>query len=317
MKGHDNAQKTPVTEDETTPVTQEETTPEAQETKPAKKGGKILFFVILSVLILTFLVSGGMLLKYYIDSQRSKQTYAQVRDLRGDYTRPPMPTTPDGKFDPEADVLEQKPDLPLTVTVTDPETGKEVQVLRELAEVYKANPDLVGWLTIPGTNIDYPVVQRKESKDHYLYRDFYGKYDAHGCLYVDENCDPKRPSDNVTIYGHRMKDQTMFSHLAKFIQKSFWEENRYLYFDTLDEHHTYEIIYVFTTTASVGEGFLYHQFIDAASAEEFNSFLVSCSRNSLYDTGLSAQYGDKLVTLSTCEYSQENGRLVIVAKRLD
>ena len=109
----------------------------------------------------------------------------------------------------------------------------------------------------------------------------------------------------------------MFSHLAKFIQKSFWQENQYLYFDTLDQHHTYQIIYVFTTTASVGEGFLYHQFINATTQEEFNSFLVSCSRHSLYDTGLTATYGDKLLTLSTCEYSQENGRLVIVAKRLD
>lgn len=274
----------------------------------------ILYIAVIIILIAVFLFSAGALIKYYIESQQSKQTYAGLQSLHGDYTRP-APSLPTAATDPHTQTATE-PTVPL-VTVTDPNTGSQVQILQELSELYLLNTDLVGWLTIPGTNVDYPVVQRPEATDYYLYRDFYGSYDSHGCLYVREVCDVNAPSDNITVYGHRMKDGTMFGHLAKYESREFWQENQYLYFDTLTEHHTYQIIYVFTTTASAGEGFQYHLFVDAADQEEFNGFLVNCARNSLYDTGLTASYGDKLVTLSTCEYTQENGRLVVVAKRID
>ena len=109
----------------------------------------------------------------------------------------------------------------------------------------------------------------------------------------------------------------MFGHLAKYERKEFWQDHQFLYFDTLTEHHTYQIIYVLTTTASMGQGFQYHLFVDAEDREDYNRFLTDCARNSIYDTGLTADYGDKLITLSTCEYTHENGRLVIVAKRID
>lgn len=274
---------------------------------------KILYIAALVILIGIFLFSAGSLIKYYIESLQSKQTYENLQSLRGDYTRPSpvLPTAPNGETQAAT-----APTSPL-VTITDPDTGKEIQVLPEFSELYALNTDLVGWLTIPGTNVDYPVVQRPESVDYYLHRDFYGNYDSRGCLYAREQCDVNTPSDNITIYGHRMKDHTMLGHLAKYESKDFWQEHQYLYFDTLTEHHTYQIIYVFTTTATVGEGFQYHLLVDAADKEEFNGFLVNCARNSLYDTGLTANYGDKLITLSTCEYTQENGRLVVVAKRID
>ena len=279
---------------------------------------KVLYIVTLVILIGVFLFSAGALLKYYIESQHSKQTYQQIQSLRGDYTRP-VPTLPTLSSSPTApgdETQATEPTSPL-VTITDPETGEQIQILPELSELYPLNTDLVGWLTIPGTNVDYPVVQRPESTDYYLHRDFYGNYDSHGCLYVKEQCDVITPSDNITIYGHRMKDHTMLGHLAKYERKDFWQEHQYLFFDTLTEHHTYQIIYVFITTATVGEGFPYHLFVDAEDEAAFDSFLLNCARHSLYDTGLTASYGDKLITLSTCEYTQENGRLVVVAKRID
>ena len=124
------------------------------------------------------------------------------------------------------------------------------------------------------------------------------------------------PSDNLTIYGHRMRDRSMFAQLDLYMDKSFWEENPYIYFDTLKEMHTYKIIAVFTTSGTAGQGFAYHQFVDAKTEEDFDSFVNSVKRLSLYDTGLTAQYGDKLISLSTCEYSINNGRLVVVAKRV-
>lgn len=273
--------------------------------------GRSLYIAAIVLLLAVLLFSAWKLIDYCKKSNDSKQTYQRLQDLRGDYTRPApgLPTIPD----------DESPTEPTTnlVTVTDPESGQPVQLLPEMVELYVLNPDLVGWLTIPGTNVDYPVVQRPEETDYYLYRDFYGKSDAHGCLYAREECDVAAPSDNVTVYGHRMNDQTMFAHVGNYEMKSFWEEHQYLYFDTLTEHHTYQVICVFVTSATYGKGFQYHLFVDAQNEEQFNSFLNSCNACRIYDTGLSAQYGDKLLTLSTCEYGQENGRLVVVAKRID
>ena len=275
---------------------------------------RIIYTVVLVLLIGVFLFSAGSLAIYYWESAQSQQTYNQLQDLKGDYTRPPLQTEP---ADPNAEetVTPAEPVNPY-VTVTDPETGKEVELLPQFAELYQLNNDLVGWISVPGTNVDYPVVQRKDTIDYYLRRDYYGKYDSHGCIYVREVCDVNQPSDNVTIYGHRMKDNTMFGQLAKYEKKEFWQEHQFIYFDTLTEFHTYQIISVFTTTASVGEGFQYHLYVDALAPEDLTEFLANCKANALYDTGLTAEYGDKLLTLSTCEYTHSNGRLVVVAKRI-
>ena len=286
---------------------------QAKKKRPVK-ASRVIYIAVLVLLIGVFLFSAGYLAVYYWHSHQSQGTYNELQALKGDYTRPPLNVTP---VDPSGDSAAPttEPHNPY-VTVTDPETGKEVELLPQFAELYQLNNDLVGWITVPGTNIDYPVVQRKETVDYYLRRDYHGKYDSHGCIYVREACDVNAPSDNITIYGHRMKDNTMFGHLAKYEKKSFWEENQFIYFDTLTEFHTYQIISVFTTTASVGEGFQYHTFVDAASPEDMTKYMNSCKANALYDTGLTAEYGDKLITLSTCEYTHENGRLVIVAKRI-
>ena len=108
----------------------------------------------------------------------------------------------------------------------------------------------------------------------------------------------------------------MFAQLDKYRDPQFRQENPYIYFDTLTRLQTYEVMAVFVTTASQGEGFQYHAFVDAQSEEEFADFVAQCKALSLYDTGIDAQYGDKLLCLSTCEYSRTNGRLVVVAKQI-
>ena len=290
---------------------------EEKASKQKKHASKVIYTMTLLVLIGIFVVSAGMLVKYYIESQQSQQTYSDIKDLRGDATRP-LPTAPrqTEASRPSETSEPTEPTLPL-VTVTHPKTGEEVRLLPEFAELYLQNPDLVGWITVPDTRVDYPVVQRPKELDYYLYRDFYGKRDSHGCIYVREACDVFAPSDNVTMYGHRMNDKTMFAELVKLQKKEYVQENPYIYFDTLTEYHTYQIAYVLTTSASVGSGFAYHELVNADNEAEFNEFLANCRRYSLFDTGVEVHYGDKLITLSTCEYTHENGRLVVVAKRID
>lgn len=269
---------------------------------------KWIYNALIVVFAAVFLVSGGMLVKYFIDGNQQKELYDDLSSSKPSVT--PRPTISD---EPDATEEVTPPQL---VEVTDPETGKTVSVLPEFADLYVKNNDIVGWLTIPGTNIDYPVMQTHDDPDYYLLRNFEKKDSKRGCLYTWPVCDVFTPSDNITIYGHHMRDGSMFTQLKHYRKADFRNENPYIFFDTLTELHTYEIIAVFVTTASVGEGFSYHAFVDAENEKEFNDFVAKCQKLALYDTGVSAEYGDKLICLSTCEYTRVNGRLVVVAKRI-
>jgi sortase B len=203
------------------------------------------------------------------------------------------------------------------VEATHPETGEIRMVLPEFKELFELNGDIVGWMSIPGTKIDYPVMQTPDDAEYYLDRNFDKKSSQRGCLFVHGDADVFAPSDNVTVFGHHMRDGSMFAQLDKYKKKSFWEANRYVYFDTLTERNTYEIVMVFRATVTGKKGFLYHEYIDFADAESFDAFLDKCHSLAMYETGVEAAYGDKLLCLSTCEYSQQDGRLVVVAKRIE
>lgn len=264
--------------------------------------GLIIFFAFV------FVISAGILAWYYIDAAIQQGRYNELSSMKENMT--PRPTLPqDGETIPEA----TEPNL---VSVINPITGKATQVLPEFASLYAENPDIVGWLTIPGTDIDYPVMQSPDRPDYYLHRDFDGQKHSAGCLYADEPCDILTPSDNVIIYGHRMKNGSMFARLDKYMDAGYCKNNPYIHFDTLQELHTYEVVAVFLTSSSVGNGFPYHEFVNAADDAKFDAYVARCKKLALFDTGVDASYGDKLITLSTCEYSQTNGRLVVVAKRI-
>lgn len=281
-----------------------------------------VFNLLIVVFCCIFLVSVWYLGSYLWESYTQKNKYDELASLVGQVqtTRPlPVETTQPAAPEPGGQKKPEETRVPteLLVEVEDPDTGETVQVLREYAEVYRANNDLVGWLQIPGTDISYPVMQTPDWPDYYLHRDFYREYSNHGCLYAREACDVNAPSDNITIYGHRMRDGSMLAGLGAYTEKEYWQQHRYIYFDTLTEYHAYEIVAVFLTTATVDKGFRYHTFVNAADAAAFDDFIAKCKSLALYDTGVTATYGNKLITLSTCEYSQENGRLVVVAKRIN
>ena len=196
--------------------------------------------------------------------------------------------------------------------------SKDKTVLPELAGLYLKNSDLVGWISVEDTNINYPVMQSKDNPDFYLKHYFDKGYSDYGCPYVQENCDVQKPSDNIIIYGHHMKNGSMFCDLEKFKSKDFWQEHKTVTFHTLTEKNEYEIVAVFKTVVYTdsADSFKYYHFVNAETPEDFSAFIEKCKELSFYDTGVSAEYGDKLITLSTCEYSRSNGRLVVVAKKI-
>ena len=180
------------------------------------------------------------------------------------------------------------------------------------------NADMIGWIQIEGTSIDYPVMQTPADPHYYLKHDFEKNYTDYGCPFMQADCDSLAPSDNLIIYGHNMKDGSMFADLAKYRSKDFWQAHKTVWFDTELGSSAYEIFAVIHTTvqADDADAFPFYRFVDAASPEEFADYVSACKAQALYDTGNSAQYGDKLLTLSTCDNITDNGRLLVIAKRI-
>ena len=183
------------------------------------------------------------------------------------------------------------------------------------AALYQQNKDFVGWISIPYTRIDYPVVQSKSNPDYYLNHNFNKEYSRFGVPFVQENCDMET-SDNIIIYGHNMRNKTMFNDLVRYEDRDFYTEHKLIYFDTLNSESVFEIIAVYKTVANSGSGFAFNDFVEMSDEKEFGMFIDKCKSLALYETGLSAECGDKLLTLCTCEYSRNNGRLVVLAKKV-
>lgn len=184
-----------------------------------------------------------------------------------------------------------------------------------LLALHGENPDCIAWIQIEGTAVDYPVMYRPQEKNYYLHRDFYGNYAASGTLYLSEICDPET-SDNQIIYGHHMNSGTMFAALDQYKSREFYEEHPIITYRTLHGDEEYEIIAAFALPVGTGTDFSYYAFSDAESAAEYGAYVSECKERSYYDTGKTAEYGERLLTLSTCEYSHKNGRMVVVAKLL-
>ncbi len=256
--------------------------------------------ILISILLLVAVASIGYYVKYYSDAKKVQEQSDEFSELK------------DAKF---ADVLKNvepvvKKDYDESVVIPD--------ILDEYKALFNKNKSLIGWIEIADTIIDYPVMQTKDN-EYYLKHDFNQKNDANGCIFLDCNCDVILGNDNWILYGHHMKNGKMFSSLIKYADMDYYEKHKYIRFDTIYEKGTYEVMYAFRSRIyNTNEiTFKYYQFIDANSSEEFDSYMEEMEKMSLIDTGVSATYGDKLLTLSTCDYQEENGRFVVVAKRID
>lgn len=249
-----------------------------------------------------FLFSGVMLWQDYRDQRESTEVFDSVANLIAVETQP--------STEPHVEDAGTGPMEP--AESTEP-IAEEMTAYEKYAAVYAQNDDFVGWLFIEGTNINYPVMQTVEEPNYYLKRGFDRAYSDYGVPYVQENC-ALGISDNIVIYGHNMSNGSMFADLCKYEDESFFRDHPIIRFDTLSGYGKYEIVAVFKTVAYSQEGFKYYHFVNAESAADFDAFLAQCRELELYDTGVSAEYGDQLITLSTCEYSRKNGRMVVVAK---
>ena len=190
-------------------------------------------------------------------------------------------------------------------------------VMPKYQTLHERNSDMAGWLTIPGTNVDYPVMYLEDDNDFYLSHNFDKEYDINGLLVLDKRCNSDASGLNVLIHGHNMDNGDMFGNLDLYKNYDYYKEHSTMEFNSLYETGVYDIIAVFVSSvynSNVGE-FAYYDYINIETENDYNTYVQTAKENSLYDTGLSAEYGDELITLSTCEYSRPNGRLVILGRR--
>ncbi len=195
------------------------------------------------------------------------------------------------------------------------EARAENGMLAGYYELYQKNSHIVGWLKIDGTKVDYPVV-KGDNNEFYLHKNFDREYQYCGIPFMDYQCDADKPSDNVVIYAHNMKDGSMFAALLKYADRNFLNEHKIITFDTLYERGKYEIVYVLRVRPDKKDYVNYCEFIDAGNTEEFDDFIAKAGKAALYaDTENTPVYGDKLLTLSTCSYNASNERFVVIAKK--
>lgn len=189
-------------------------------------------------------------------------------------------------------------------------------MLPEFQKLYQRNSDIIGWLKIDGTHIDYPIMQSKQDPHYYLKHDFDQKENINGLPFLDEYSDIV-DSNILLIHGHHMKSGSMFADLEKYKKERFYKEHATFQFSTLYEQEEYEIVAVILSKvySQTEDVFKYYHIEGIKTSDEFDLYIQNIKQQALYDTGVTAQYGDKLIILSTCEYSTENGRLAVVARK--
>lgn len=208
--------------------------------------------------------------------------------------------------------------LDTIVVVLDKDKPEKTERMLQVAELQKENSDIVGWLEIEGTNINYPVLQG-EDNDYYLNHTYKKENNVNGSVFLDKDYNFSIPSSNLLIYGHRNKKGLMFEDLIKYKEEAFYKEHQTIKFTTEAEDSKYEIISAFNSRVYYQDEenvFRYYYFVNAKDRMEYSEFIRNCKEASLYDTEKTAVYGEQLLTLSTCDYSQENGRFAVVCKKI-
>ena len=278
----------------------------AQSLFPCKgdNAGEIVRKIVFLLAIVTLIAATGVIIWFYF--VRTDKLNKEMEDLQG------------MKGPSSNDVIS----ISINVTNDDGTTeNKEVTILEQYAAYYEANPDTVGYVEIyPWIGI--PVVQTTDN-DFYLHHNFYKQANENGTVFADYKVpitDSSHPA-NTILYGHHLITRNMFEPLSYYRRQGigFLKENYLINYDTLYEKNQYLIFAVFLTNATEnwGEVFKYHNCSTFNTKKEFDSFVAECLDRSYYYTGIDLEYGDELLTLSTCDFSSiSDMRMVVVARKL-
>lgn len=280
--------------------------------RQTKKILSILFAFISGICLLTLCL---LVVLQQLDDNRTRETMAALRtsaSIRqavsvgaGSGINAAPAASPQPQPTPEATAEPAATPEPTPVPLENP-----------YRDSFLANSDMAAWLQIPGTDIDYPVMWTPRDEEYYLYRGFDGRDNRNGCLILDTDSCLEPLTTNLIIHGHNQESGAMFGHLPEYEDYSFYEEHKSITLYTKEQQRNYEVIAVFRSQVykKTDQVFKYYKFFQADTQEEFDYFYNNIMDMSLYDTGVTAEFGDHFLTLSTCVYHVERGRLVVVAK---
>lgn len=284
--------------------------------KRAKGKGIIILILIFGTV---FFISTGMALHTLVAQGKETAAFDDLSAIVAEAAERDVVSTPEASLrSPVASSPTQtNAAQPSTAEETPPDKEADPVLLPQYAPLYEMNADFFGWLSIEGTDIDYPVMYSPDRPECYLNRAFDGSYSGSGVPFIDGGC----PADGnyYLIYGHHMKNKTMFGQLPQYADKSYCEEHPIIHFDTLYEQREYQVIAAFysriygKTETNV---FRYYEYTDLSDEEVFDEYIRQVRAAAIYDTGFDAEYGDELLALSTCNYHTQDGRFVVVAKRI-
>ena len=263
---------------------------------------RIKFGIFAFLLLGVVLVCGTMVGRELILRQKEKEDFEQLTKL----VTVEKPTAPSASPDvPFASALPGGADIS-----EEPSAGSESAPARDLSELFAMNDDFVGWLCIPDTDVNYPVMHTTDDPEWYLRRNFHGEYSESGVPFLDFRC--SLDSGNLIIYGHNMMNGTMFAGLRGYVQKDFCEQHPVVEFQTETSCAQYKVFAVVQVKSNDD----WYKFVDAGNAEDFNKAVGNIAGRALFTVGSLPEYGSQLLTLSTCYDSAHNGRLLVIAAKI-
>lgn len=262
-----------------------------------KKGIKVL---IVFVLAIALAASGFWMVHRFIESKEQQESFQNLAEsVLLDRPKVPVKTVPNlDKIFSADDSMAPRADK------TPKQNGPEV--LHDLAVLKEKNADCIGWIRVPGTDIDYPLMWTPSDPEHYLHLDFYGNYSDYGVPFLDHRCD--LDSGNIILYGHNMFDGTMFTDLIWYKEKEYADAHKQIILETSDGAREYQVFAVCKANSMISGCYQHTNFADD---EEKTTFLKSVQDESIYYTD---PVSDRFITLSTCDISRRNGRVAVLGE---
>ena len=272
---------------------------------------RIIGICLIIVFSVSAIVSGRLFWKEYRDAQAREEVFPSLAGLVQDTEQN---GGEDGSTGDGTDTTGiGTPDSAAVLSDEEMVAEEAAKAYEKYGTLYEQNNDFVGWIQIDGTNINYPVMQTPDNPDYYLKHSFEKTWSYYGVPYLDEACVIGQ-SNNLVIYGHHMSNGSMFCDLELYSDPAFCMDHPVIRFDTLSSFGEYEVIAVFRYNTNQ-ETFRYDREVNMDETR-FSWFIEQVHARELFSTGKDASFGDQLLTLSTCEYTYKNGRLVVVARKV-
>ena len=280
-----------------------------EKTKAKRKKISIIIYLLLTALIILSII---YIINFFSLKQEAKEQ-SKLLNAIDIYEKEVAKNT----LEDEERVIEENEETVIGKDIE--EQKKETERMLQVKQLQGQNTDIVGWLEIENTNINYPVLQGADN-NYYMTHNYKNEKSKNGSIFLDADYNWDIPSNNLLMYGHNLGNGMMFQELLKYEKKGFYQEHPVIRFTTAEEDAEYEIISVFKSRVyykSEKNVFRYYYFINNESEEEYNEFVKNAKNASLYPIDATASYGDQLITLSTCSYYVEDGRFVVVGRKIE